>query len=106
MANVRVYELARKAGVDTKVVLDKMTELGHFVRSASATVEAPVVRELIDALGVAQETAVSLPRVPAPAAPPAGSVLRPQPHEWGPTARRKPLHPSDPRPVGADTVQR
>ncbi|WP_343233855.1 translation initiation factor IF-2 N-terminal domain-containing protein, partial [Streptomyces sp. E2N171] len=51
VANVRVYELAKKVGVDSEVVLDKMTELGHFVRSASATVEAPVVRELIDALG-------------------------------------------------------
>ncbi|MFD8845061.1 translation initiation factor IF-2 N-terminal domain-containing protein, partial [Streptomyces pseudogriseolus] len=90
MANVRVYELARKAGVDTKVVLDKMTELGHFVRSASATVEAPVVRELIDALGVAQETAVSLPRVPAPAAPPAGSGGGPPPPPWDPPARWRP----------------
>ncbi|MFF8629808.1 translation initiation factor IF-2 N-terminal domain-containing protein [Streptomyces werraensis] len=106
MANVRVYELAEKAGVDSKVVLDKMTELGHFVRSASATVEATVVRELIDALGVVQETAASLPRVPSPAAPPAGSVLRPTHHEWDPTSRWKPLQRFDPRRVGPYTVLR
>ena len=101
MANVRVYELAKRVGVDSRVVLDKMTELGHFVRSASATIEAPVVRELIDALGVVQETAVSLPRVPSPAAPPAGSVLRPTHHEVGPHVPLEAAgQPFDPRRIG------
>ncbi|MBT3167333.1 translation initiation factor IF-2 N-terminal domain-containing protein [Streptomyces sp. Vc74B-19] len=110
MANVRVYELAKKVGVDSKVVLDKMTELGHFVRSASATIEAPVVRELIDALGGAvqermPEQRASEPRS-CPGSPPAGSVLRPQHHEWDPTSRWKPLQPFDPRRVGPYTVLR
>ena len=48
MAKVRVYELAKELGVESKVVMAKLQDLGEFVRSASSTVEAPVVRKLID----------------------------------------------------------
>ena len=41
MAKVRVYELAKELGVESKTVLAKLAELGEFVRSASSTVEAP-----------------------------------------------------------------
>ncbi|WP_037661541.1 translation initiation factor IF-2 N-terminal domain-containing protein, partial [Streptomyces aurantiacus] len=50
MAKVRVYELAKEFGVESKVVMAKLQELGEFVRSASSTIEAPVVRKLTDAL--------------------------------------------------------
>ena len=46
MAKVRVYELAKKFGVPSKVVLSTLSDMGEFVRSASSTVEAPVVRKL------------------------------------------------------------
>ncbi len=46
MAKVRVYELAKELGVESKVVLAKLQDMGEFVRSASSTVEAPVVRKL------------------------------------------------------------
>ena len=46
MAKVRVYELAKELGVESKVVLAKLQDMGEFVRSASSTVEAPVVRRL------------------------------------------------------------
>ncbi|MEV6011704.1 translation initiation factor IF-2 [Streptomyces sp. NPDC051976] len=49
MAKVRVYELAKEMGVESKVVMAKLQELGEFVRSASSTIEAPVVRKLTDA---------------------------------------------------------
>ena len=49
MAKVRVYELAKEFGVESKVVLAKLGDLGEFVRSASSTVEAPVVRKLKEA---------------------------------------------------------
>ncbi|MEU9386973.1 translation initiation factor IF-2 N-terminal domain-containing protein, partial [Streptomyces sp. NPDC048279] len=48
MAKVRVYELAKEFGVESKVVMAKLQELGEFVRSASSTIEAPVVRKLTD----------------------------------------------------------
>ena len=46
MAKVRVYELAKELGVESKVVMTKLQEMGEFVRSASSTVEPPVVRRL------------------------------------------------------------
>jgi translation initiation factor IF-2 len=46
VAKVRVYELAKEFGVESKDVLDQIKEMGEFVRSASSTVEAPVVRRL------------------------------------------------------------
>ncbi|CAB4707451.1 unannotated protein [freshwater metagenome] len=48
MAKVRVHELAKQLGMESKVVLAKLQEMGEFVRSASSTVEAPVVRKLIE----------------------------------------------------------
>jgi len=57
VAKVRVYELAKEFGVESKVVMAKLQEFGEFVRSASSTVEAPVVRKLKEAF----------PSVPEPA---------------------------------------
>ena len=48
MAKVRVYELAKELGLESKELLAKLVEVGEFVRSASSTVEAPVVRKLMD----------------------------------------------------------
>ncbi|MFE9634409.1 translation initiation factor IF-2 [Streptomyces sp. NPDC006463] len=75
MAKVRVYELAKEFGVESKVVMAKLQELGEFVRSASSTIEAPVVRKLTDALqgpgGNAGKSAAKpgAPRKAAPAKP-------------------------------------
>jgi translation initiation factor IF-2 len=48
VSKVRVHELAKQLGMESKVVLAKLQEMGEFVRSASSTVEAPVVRRLIE----------------------------------------------------------
>jgi translation initiation factor IF-2 len=48
VAKVRVYELAKELGLESKELLAKLQEVGEFVRSASSTVEAPVVRKLMD----------------------------------------------------------
>ncbi|MFD3545135.1 translation initiation factor IF-2 [Streptomyces sp. NPDC058655] len=86
MAKVRVYELAKEFGVESKVVMAKLQELGEFVRSASSTIEAPVVRKLTDALqgpgGNAGKSAAKpgAPRKAAsakPGAPTPGAVARP-----------------------------
>ncbi|HSZ28952.1 MAG TPA: translation initiation factor IF-2 [Pseudonocardiaceae bacterium] len=44
----RVHELAKELGVTSKDVLKKLADLGEYVKSASSTVEAPVVRKLRD----------------------------------------------------------
>lgn len=50
MVKKRVYELAKEFGVDSKTVLERLKGMGEFVKSASSTVEAPVVRRLQAAL--------------------------------------------------------
>ncbi len=42
MAKRRVHELAKEFGVESKFVLEKLKEMGEFVKSASSTVEPPV----------------------------------------------------------------
>ena len=42
MAKPRVHELAKEFGVESKFVLEKLKEMGEFVKSASSTVEPPV----------------------------------------------------------------
>ena len=43
---VRVHELAKELGVPSKVILSTLQDMGEYVKSASSTVEAPVVRRL------------------------------------------------------------
>lgn len=43
---IRVYELARELGVDSRRLLSRLSELGEFARSASSVLEPPVVRKL------------------------------------------------------------
>ncbi|MGW3388727.1 translation initiation factor IF-2 [Streptomyces cinereoruber] len=112
MAKVRVYELAKEFGVESKVVMAKLQELGEFVRSASSTIEAPVVRKLTDALqgpgGNAGKTAAKpgAPRkaTPTPAAPkPAQASPAPSPAQAARPAAPKPGAPTPaPKPAAAE----
>ena len=62
VAKVRVYELAKEFGVESKAVMAKLGEMGEFVRSASSTIEAPVVRRLKEAFaGQAATRSSALP---------------------------------------------
>ncbi|MGK5642178.1 translation initiation factor IF-2 [Streptomyces sp. URMC 126] len=96
MAKVRVYELAKEFGVESKVVMAKLQELGEFVRSASSTIEAPVVRKLTDALqgpgGNAGKSAAkpAAPRKAAPAKPGAPTPGAPRPGAPGPRPGARP----------------
>ncbi|MDX2539723.1 translation initiation factor IF-2 [Streptomyces scabiei] len=99
MAKVRVYELAKEFGVESKVVMAKLQELGEFVRSASSTIEAPVVRKLTDALQQGSGGGKPAPRKAAPARPAAPSpaqAARPAAPRPGPAAPR----PGGQRPGG------
>ena len=83
MAKVRVYELAKEFGVESKVVLAKLGDLGEFVRSASSTIEAPVVRKLKEAFADAPAPVkkAAPAKKAAAAAPPAEAapVVVPEP---------------------------
>ncbi|MET0953900.1 MAG: translation initiation factor IF-2 N-terminal domain-containing protein, partial [Aeromicrobium sp.] len=72
---VRVHELAREFGVESKVVLSTLKDMGEYVKSASSTVEAPVVRRLTEEHGEAlraQGAKKSGKAKPAAAAPTPG----------------------------------
>ncbi|MBX6391662.1 MAG: translation initiation factor IF-2 N-terminal domain-containing protein, partial [Frankia sp.] len=101
----RVHELAKELGVDSKTVLSTLKEMGEFVKSASSTVEAPVVRKLKEKFGGAPEGASApgragggprpgtgaRPGAPTPARPggPAGGA-RPGPRPGPPGVRPVP----------------
>ena len=46
MAKPRVYEIAKELGIDSKTALEKLKDMGEFVKSASSTIEPPVARKL------------------------------------------------------------
>jgi hypothetical protein len=52
MAKIRVHELATELGVDAKVVLDRLRELGEYVKSPSSAVEIPVARKVRASFGL------------------------------------------------------
>src|SRR5215831_6483071 len=82
VAKVRVYELAKEFGVESKAVMAKLQEMGEFVRSASSTIEAPVVRRLKEAFaaqGPAQSPARTADGQAASAPPKAGQDGRSAP---------------------------
>lgn len=109
MAKVRVYELAKEFGVESKVVMAKLQELGEFVRSASSTIEAPVVRKLTDAFqggGNGKSAGKPAPRkaTPKPGAPSPAQSARPAAPKPGapkPAAQQPaaPAAPSAPAPA-------
>ena len=67
MAKVRVHELAKELGITSKDAVAKLQELGEFVRSASSTIEAPVVKKLRGAFPAAEPKAPAKAETKAPA---------------------------------------
>ncbi|ONI61734.1 translation initiation factor IF-2 [Leifsonia sp. ALI-44-B] len=65
----RVHEIASELGVDSKVALAKLKELGEFVKSPSSTIEPPVARKLRAALESEASKAPAASGAPAPKAP-------------------------------------
>ncbi|GAA2233687.1 translation initiation factor IF-2 [Rarobacter faecitabidus] len=93
MAKVRVYELAKELGTSSKDVMAKLTELGEFVRSASSTIEPPVVRKLRDAFPAPAQAAPEAPAAKAEPKKPAAKPVAKAPSE------------AKPAPVPADAEQ-
>ncbi|MFD7645446.1 translation initiation factor IF-2 [Kitasatospora sp. NPDC059795] len=103
MAKVRVYELAKELGLESKAVMAKLTELGEFVRSASSTIEAPVVRKLTDALGATPPSGGASSAKPGPRKPaapqPSGTAGSAAPKPGAPTPGPRPTVTPGPRPT-------
>ncbi len=122
MAKVRVYELAKELNVESKAVMAKLNELGEFVRSASSTIEAPVVRKLrevfpasapasdgADAKAAAPAKTARAKASKAAAAPPEAAPADVAPSETVATppapARPSPAAPAAPAPAAPDAGQ-
>jgi len=79
----RVHEIAAELGIDSKRTLEKLKEIGEFVKGPSSTVEPPVARKLKAAFAeegivpVAQEK----PEEPKPAPKPPAKPQAPAPEE-------------------------
>src|SRR6478736_3502872 len=99
VAKVRVYELAKELGVESKTLLNHLKEKGEFVRSASSTIEAPVVRKIretfpaeLSAGGASAQAAKpaakpgARPSAPAAPAAPAPAPAAPAPAAPAPAA--------------------
>ncbi|ALV40310.1 translation initiation factor IF-2 [Pseudarthrobacter sulfonivorans] len=102
MAKVRVHELAKELGITSKDAVTKLQELGEFVRSASSTIEAPVVRKLRNAYpDAAAKTAApaAAPKAPAPSAD-----TRPAAPAPGPAAPSAPAAPAAAAPAAPVAV--
>ena len=78
MVKKRVYELAKEFGVDSKTVLERLKSMGEFVKSASSTVEAPVVRRLQTVLASDGNKSEKASSASKPAAPKAKPQAKPQ----------------------------
>ncbi|MEZ5150761.1 translation initiation factor IF-2 [Rhodococcus zopfii] len=102
----RVHELAKELDVTSKVVLERLKELGEFVKSASSTVEAPVARRLRESFGNAASEGSSA----APTPGPKPGAPRPGPRPAAPTPAAAapapaPAPTSAPKPAAAAPAQ-
>ena len=105
----RVHEIAAELGIDSKRTLEKLKEIGEFVKGPSSTVEPPVARKLKAAF--AEEGIVPVPKEkpeePKPAPKPPVKPQAPAPEEPStpeappaaePEDEAKPAAPGIPRP--------
>jgi translation initiation factor IF-2 len=99
-AKPRVHEVAAELGVDSKIALAKLKEMGQFVKGPSSSIEPPVARRLKEALiadGAGKVTAPAATVAPAAVAPaPVETVTRP-----ASGATPGPARPAAPEPVAA-----
>ncbi|MBB5634067.1 translation initiation factor IF-2 [Cryobacterium mesophilum] len=72
MAKPRVHEIAAELGIDSKKALEKLKEMGEFVKGPSSSIEPPVARKLkaaLEADGITAPKAEEPKKAPAKAAP-------------------------------------
>ena len=86
MAKVRVYELAKELGIESKVLVAKLQDMGEFVRSASSTIEAPVIKKVKEAFPAEAASAKAAPAAPAKKAPAKKAAAKKAAEPEGPTA--------------------
>src|SRR5688500_2961841 len=79
-AKPRVHEIAAELGVDSKIALEKLKQMGEYVKGPSSSIEPPVARRLkaaLEADGVAAAAAKNAVPATAAATKPAASAAKP-----------------------------
>ncbi len=105
MALPRVYDIAKELGIDTKVALAKLEELGEYVKGGSSTIAPPVAAKLraafpkADKPKAAKQEAKPEATKPAPEAP-ASTPAKPAAAESAPAAPATPA-PTAPAPAAS-----
>ncbi|MFK3834178.1 translation initiation factor IF-2 [Microbacterium sp. NPDC087868] len=95
----RVHEIAAELGVDSKVALAKLKELGEFVKSPSSTIEPPVARKLRAAIDA--DPSLKASAETAPAASPAAKQAAAKPAAAKPAGKSAPTPGPKPGPKPA-----
>jgi translation initiation factor IF-2 len=96
----RVHEIAAELGIDSKRTLEKLKEIGEFVKGPSSTVEPPVARKLKAAF--AEEGVVPVPPEEKKEAKPAPKPAA-QPAPPAPVAEDTPPAPAAEKPAETDS---
>ncbi len=76
MAKVRVSALAKELGTDSKTLIAHLNSIGEYVKTASSTIEAPVVRKATETFPEDLKKAPAKKAAAKPAGPaaPAGAL--------------------------------
>ncbi|WP_173922058.1 translation initiation factor IF-2 [Agromyces sp. Marseille-P2726] len=98
-AKPRVHEIASELGVDSKIALEKLKEMGEYVKGPSSSIEPPVARRLraaLEADGAGAKAATATAEKPAAkAAAKPGPKPAPKPAEQAPAAPAEAPKPAD-----------
>jgi translation initiation factor IF-2 len=89
VAKPRVHEIAAELGIDSKKALEKLKEMGEFVKGPSSSIEPPVARKLraaLEAEGIKAPEKPVAPAAPARPAPVAEAPAVPAPAALAPPA--------------------
>jgi translation initiation factor IF-2 len=92
-AKPRVHEIASELGVDSKIALEKLKEMGEYVKGPSSSIEPPVARRLkaaLEADGTAGKAGTATKAAPASPAPAAAIKPGPKPAPKPVTAPEEP----------------
>ncbi|UDL79497.1 translation initiation factor IF-2 [Corynebacterium uberis] len=81
---LRVHELAKQLGVTSKELLATLKEQGEFVKTASSTIEPPVVKKMRAFYEKDKEPAPAQPAKQAPSATPGATRPAPKPGRTAP----------------------
>ena len=98
MALPRVYDIAKELGIDTKVALAKLEELGEYVKSGSSTIAPPVAKKLRDSFPKKESKPKASKASKPEAAKPKPAAPKPEPTE---TVKQEPEAPAESKPAAS-----